>query len=107
MATWFCDAYASWQEGAVEDANGRLRRDLPRDLDLDALSDAELQESDAELQESDAELQESDAELQESDAELQESVLSHNLTPRKCPGFLTPLQAPLGELGRDVRIRFA
>src|SRR3954469_351824 len=40
MATWFCDAYASWQKGAVENANGRLRRDLPRDLDLDALSDA-------------------------------------------------------------------
>jgi transposase, IS30 family len=79
MATWFCDAYASWQKGAVENANGRLRRDLPRDLDLDALSDAELQEI----------------------------VLSHNLTPRKCLGFLTPLQALLGELGRDVRIRFA
>ena len=79
MATWFRDAYASWQKGAVENANGRLRRDLPRDLDLDALSDAELQEI----------------------------VLSHNLTPRKCLGFLTPLQALLGELGRDVRIRFA
>jgi len=25
MATWFCDAYASWQKGAVENANGRLR----------------------------------------------------------------------------------
>ena len=37
MTTWFCDAYASWQKGAVENANGRLRRDLPRDLDLDAL----------------------------------------------------------------------
>ena len=32
MATWFCDAYASWQKGAVENDNGRLRRDLPRDL---------------------------------------------------------------------------
>src|SRR3954447_13180524 len=79
MATWFCDAYASWQKGAVENANGRLRRDLPRDLDLDALSDAELQEI----------------------------VLSHNLTPRKCLGFLTPLQALLAELGKDVQIRFA
>ena len=79
MTTWFCDAYASWQKGAVENANGRLRRDLPRDLDLDALGDAELQEI----------------------------VLTHNLTPRKCLGFLTPLQALLGELGRDVRIRFA
>jgi IS30 family transposase len=28
----------------VENANGRLRRDLPWDLDLDALADAELQE---------------------------------------------------------------
>src|ERR687897_944864 len=79
MTTWFCDAYASWQKGAVENANGRLRRDLPRDLDLDALTDAELQEV----------------------------VLTHNLTPRKCLGFLTPLQALLGELGRDVQIRFA
>jgi transposase, IS30 family len=79
MATWFCDAYASWQKGAVENANGRLRRDLPRDLDLDALGDAELQEI----------------------------VLGHNLTPRKCLGFLTPVQALLRELGRDVRIRFA
>src|SRR3954467_7276848 len=41
------------------------------------------------------------------DAELQEIVLSHNLTPRKCLGFLTPLQALLKELGRDVQIRFA
>jgi IS30 family transposase len=77
MATWFCDAYASWQKGAVENANGRLRRDLPRDLD--ALGDAELQGI----------------------------VLSHNLTPRKCLGFLTPLQALLKELGKDVQIRFA
>ena len=73
MTTWFCDAYASWQKGAVENANGRLRRDLPRDLDLDALGDAELQEI----------------------------VLSHNLTPRKCLGFLTPLQALLKELGKE------
>jgi transposase, IS30 family len=77
VTTWFCDAYASWQKGAVENANGRLRRDLPRDLD--ALSDAELQEI----------------------------VLTHNLTPRKCLCFLTPLQALLAELGRDVQIRFA
>jgi IS30 family transposase len=79
MATWFCDAYASWQKGAVENADGRLRRDLPRDLDPDALADAELQEI----------------------------VLTHNLTPRKCLGFLTPLQALLKELGRDVQIRSA
>ena len=79
LASTFCDAYASWQKGAVENANGRLRRDLPRDLDLDALGDAELQEI----------------------------VLTHNLTPRKCLGFLTPLQALLSELGKNVQIRFA
>jgi IS30 family transposase len=77
MTAWFCDAYASWQKGAVENANGRLRRDLPRDLDLLG------------------------------DAELQEIVLSHDLTPGKCLGFLTPLQALLKELGKDVQIRFA
>jgi transposase, IS30 family len=79
MATGFCNAYASWQKGAVENANGRLRRDPPRDLDLDALGDAALQKI----------------------------VLTHNLTPRKCLDFLTPLQALLGELGKDVQIRFA
>src|ERR1019366_7237962 len=31
MATWFCDAYASWQKGGVENANGRLRRCLNSD----------------------------------------------------------------------------
>jgi transposase, IS30 family len=79
MTTWSCDAYASWQKGAVANANGRLRRDLPRDLDLDSLTEAELQEI----------------------------VPSHNLTPRKRLGFPTPLQALLKELGRDVQIRFA
>ena len=24
MTTWFCDAYASWQKGGIENANGRL-----------------------------------------------------------------------------------
>ena len=79
MTTWFCDASASWQKGTVENANGRLRRHLPRDLDRDALDEAELQAI----------------------------ILSHNLTPRKCLGFLTPAQALLKELGRDVQIRFA
>ena len=35
MTTWFCDAYASWQKGGVENANGRLRRWLPRQTDVD------------------------------------------------------------------------
>ena len=28
--TYFCDAYASWQKGGIENANGRIRRWLPR-----------------------------------------------------------------------------
>lgn len=79
MTTWFCDAYASWQKGSVENTNGRLRRQLPRHLDLDTLSQADLQEI----------------------------VLSLNLTPRKCLGYLTPIQAFFKGLGKDIRIRFA
>jgi len=44
MTTWFCDAYASWQKGGVENASGRLRRWLPRQIDIDKLSDEEIQD---------------------------------------------------------------
>ena len=79
MTTWFCDAYASWQKGGIENANGRLRRWLPRHLDIDRTSDQEIQEI----------------------------VLTTNLTPRKCLGFKTPFQALIAELGKDVQIRFS
>jgi IS30 family transposase len=79
MTTWFCDAYASWQKGGVENANGRLRRWLPRHLDIDALDDEDLQDV----------------------------VFTANLTPRKCLGYKTPFQAMLADLGKDVQISFA
>jgi IS30 family transposase len=79
MATYFCDAYASWQKGGVENANGRLRRWLPRQTNLDDISDEDMQEI----------------------------VMTYNLTPRKCLGYRTPLQALFSELGRDVRLSFA
>ena len=79
MTTWFCDAYASWQKGGVENANGRLRRWLPRHLDVDRLSDEDIQDI----------------------------TITANLTPRKCLGFRTPFQALLAEIGKDVKIRFA
>ena len=41
MTTWFCDAL---QKGGIENANGRLRRWLPRQLDIDRTSDQEIQE---------------------------------------------------------------
>src|SRR5208283_279022 len=42
--TWFCDAYASWKKGGVENDNGRLRRWLPRHTDIDKVSDEEIQD---------------------------------------------------------------
>jgi hypothetical protein len=44
MTTWFCDDYASWQKGGIENANGRLRRWLPRHLDIDRTSNQDIQE---------------------------------------------------------------
>ena len=79
MTTWFCDAYASWQKGGVENANGRLRRWLPRQTNLDEISDEDMQEI----------------------------VMTYNLTPRKCLGYITPIQALFKDLGRDVTLRFA
>ena len=75
MTTWFCDAYASWQKGGVENANGRLRRWLPRQIDIDQVSDEEIQDI----------------------------VVTANLTPRKCLGFKTPFQAILKELAKTCK----
>ena len=77
--TYFCDAYASWQKGGVENANGRIRRWLPRGTDLDEISEQDIQEI----------------------------AMTLNLTPRKCLGYRSPVEAFLSELGRDVEIRFA
>jgi IS30 family transposase len=77
--TYFCDAYASWQKGGVENTNGRIRRWLPRSIDLDQVSDEDIQEI----------------------------AMTLNSTPRKCLGFKTPIEAMLAGLGKDVQIRFA
>jgi IS30 family transposase len=77
--TYFCDAYSSWQKGGVENTNGRIRRWLPRSIDLDQVSDEDIQEI----------------------------AMTLNSTPRKCLGFKTPIQAMLHGLGKDVQISFA
>jgi len=59
MSTYFCDAYASWQKGVIENANGRIRRWFPRNTDLDELTDEDIQDV----------------------------AMSLNLTPRKCLEF--------------------
>ena len=58
-----------------KNANGRLRRWLPRQIDIDRVSDQEIEDI----------------------------VITANLTPRKCLGFKTPFQAILKELGKDVQ----
>jgi IS30 family transposase len=78
LKTYFCDAYASWQKGGVENANGRIRRWLPRSIDLDDVSDEDIQEI----------------------------AMTMNTTPRKCLGYKTPIEAMLSDLGKQVQIRF-
>jgi len=78
MTTYFCDAYASWQKGGIENANGRIRRWFPRSTDLDDLTDEDIQDV----------------------------AMSLNLTPRKCLGFKTPAEAFLSALGKSLTIRF-
>ena len=42
MKTYFYDAYASWQKGGVEWANGRLRYWIPKRADLSKYSDEDI-----------------------------------------------------------------
>lgn len=65
IPSFFCDPYASWQKGGVENTNGRLRRDLPRKTDIKNMSKEEFDEV----------------------------ILNYNMTPRKSLGWLTPLEA--------------
>jgi IS30 family transposase len=63
--TFFCDARSPWQKGAIENAVGRLRHDLPRRTNLDTLTAQDLDDL----------------------------IALYNDTPRKCLGFRTPLEA--------------
>ena len=65
VRTFFCDPHAPWQKGSVENAIGRLRRDLPRKTNLDTVPQSDI------------------------DA----IIAKHNNTPRKCLGFRSPAEA--------------
>jgi IS30 family transposase len=62
---WFCDPHSPWQKGAVENANGRIRRFLPAERNLTELAASELDNIAAKL----------------------------NATPRRCLGWRTPKEA--------------
>lgn len=72
LPSFFCDPYASWQKGGVENTNGRLRRDLPRKTNLHQLSQEDFDEN----------------------------ILNYNTTPRKSLAWLTPLEAFKKNLAR-------
>jgi transposase, IS30 family len=67
IQTYFCDPHAPWQKGGIENAIGRLRRYLPRNTNLDAITADQLV-----------------------------AIASrYNNTPRKCLDFKTPAEACL------------
>lgn len=42
LETYFCDAYASWQKGGVENMNGLIRQYIPKNANLRKMTDEEL-----------------------------------------------------------------
>ncbi len=65
IKTFFCDPYAPWQKGGIENAIGRMRRFIPRKTDLANLADQRFNSL----------------------------VSAYNNTPRKCLDFRTPAEA--------------
>ena len=70
MDVWFCDPQAPHQKGAVENANGRIRRWLPSETPIASLAENAL-------------------------AKLCDRI---NGTPRKCLGYATPAEAFAAEM---------
>jgi transposase, IS30 family len=63
--TFFCDPYAPWQKGGIENAIGRMRRFIPRKTDLATLSNSRFRTL----------------------------IAAYNNTPRKCLDFRTPAES--------------
>jgi len=62
ISSYFCDTYASWQKGGVENMNGLIREYLPRSCEFDLMTDKMI-------------------------LEIQERL---NNRPRKCLSYQTP-----------------
>lgn len=71
IQTYFCDAYASWQKGGVENVNGLVRQYIPKGSDISVLTDKQIYD-------------------------IQERL---NNRPRKSLNYLSPNQALHLELG--------
>lgn len=44
LDTYFCDPFASWQKGGVENVNGLIRQYLPRTTNVSVLTDGDIHE---------------------------------------------------------------
>ena len=71
LRAYFCDPHSPWQRGSIENANGRLRRDLPRKTSLEEYTDADIDNV----------------------------IWNLNATPRKCLGYRTPIEVFAANLG--------
>jgi IS30 family transposase len=71
MRAYFCDPHSPWQRGSIENANGLLRRELPRKTSLGDYADDDIDGV----------------------------VWNLNSTPRKCLGYRTPIEAFAENLG--------
>jgi len=70
IKTFFCDPYAPWQKGGIENAIGRMRRSIPRKTDLATMTTQRLSNL----------------------------VAAYNNTPRKCLDWHTPAELFLNQL---------
>jgi IS30 family transposase len=70
IQTFFCDPYAPWQKGGIENAIGRMRRNIPRKTDLATMTAHRLSTL----------------------------VSAYNNTPRKCLDWHTPAELFLSQL---------
>jgi transposase, IS30 family len=70
VPTFFCDPHSPWQKGGIENAIGRMRRNLPRKTDLATISEEMLYTL----------------------------VSNYNHIPRKCLGFKSPAEVFLPKL---------
>lgn len=76
LRAFFCDPHRPWQRGSIENANGLLRRDLPRKTNLSTYTDADIDDV----------------------------VWSLNSTPRKCLDYRTPIEAFAANLGVALEV---
>jgi IS30 family transposase len=71
VRAFFCDPHSPWQRGSIKDANGRLRRLLPRKTRLAA----------------------------HTDDDIDDVIWNLNATPRKCLHYRMPIEAFAANLG--------